>query len=370
MPLEIKLVQDSEYHTVNDFFNQTRFLNGSSKKRIRSFHEFRWEYFEAPDRLPIFAGAWDVEDRTAPILIGIQGMIIHTLKSSDGRSFLAAKGEDSVIDIPAFRKFPKTDILKDLLDLLVKECRNKGVECIWGMNELPATFRRLDYETPFKSCNMILVLNPVRAYRDIIALRSENQTLNKLKIGTLSLISYLHSLKKSVIFHRQKNYKLNFEIQGNTSLFQRASSHSPLFFLNQNDDYLKWRISENPYPVKYKSFQLLGPGNTLIAQVICSIYNHSSFIEQTLFDQSLERKIILSFLSKIIKCLEKEKVFLVRFIAFKNNDLNRREMGLFKRAGFVLTGNGEWFRFKSLAESPVITPNSIYLSRLYKQGRT
>ena len=71
----------------------------------------------------------------------------------------------------------------------------------------------------------------------------------------------------------------------------------------------------------------------------------------------------------MVKSLENELIFLVRYTGTRNNTLNIREMGLLRNMGFVLTGTGEWFTFKPLSENSVITPDKIYLSHLYKQGR-
>jgi hypothetical protein len=71
----------------------------------------------------------------------------------------------------------------------------------------------------------------------------------------------------------------------------------------------------------------------------------------------------------MVKFLKNELIFLVRYTGTKNNTLNRREMELLRKMGFVLTGTGEWFTFKPLSDNSVINPDNIYLSHLYKQGR-
>jgi hypothetical protein len=372
MPLQIRILQDHEYPTANDFINRTEHLNGPSKKRTRRYHEFRWEYLDAPDRKVLFAAAWDMEDGKVPVLVGLQGMIIHSLFSPDGNSIRTAKGEDTLIDMPALRKFMKIDILRELADLLVAECRRLGVECLWGLNALPATWRRLGYETPFRSFNSILVLDPVKACRSILALRSEHSLFGKFRMGVLSMISYLYQLRRMLISPLPQRYHLNAEIRENTGLFKKASGNGKLFFLKQDAEYVQWRVRRNPYPVTYRSFQLLDQDDNLLAQVICSHMDHSdsAFIEQALFDRELDRKVILSFLGAVINRLQKENVILVRYMGFQNNDLKKMELKLFKQVGFVLTGNGEWFTFKMLSENSAITPGCFYLSRLYQQGRT
>lgn len=369
MPLEIRLIKDSEYKAVIDFYNNTRNLNGPAKKVMRGTHEFCWEFLNGPNRKAVYACAWDIEDGKEPVLIGTQCMIIHRMISTDGKMIFAAKGEDTLIEINALLKFKKTDILKELNTLLTDECRNSGVEYLWGFNSLPATYRRLGYKIPFKSFNTVLVLNPVKAYQYLLRLRSEHTVWGKLKIATLSGLSYVCSLKRIFIQTRKKGFHINSEINENTRLFQRAAYPDRLFFLVQDQEYLRWRIRDNPYPVKYKFFQLLDHDNIVKAQIICSLNNNAAYIEQTLFAKDLKRKSVNFLLKSMVKSLKNEPIFLVRYTGLRNNTLNIREMDLLRNMGFVLTGTGEWFTFKPLSDNSVITPDNIYFSRMYKQGR-
>jgi len=178
----------------------------------------------------------------------------------------------------------------------------------------------------------------------------------------------LFSLKKVFFPSREKNYHINFELHGNETLFKNAAFPDKLMFLLQDNDYLKWRISENPYPIKYKSYQLLDSDNTLMAQVICSIQKDVAFIEQILFDKKLNKKSIHFLLKMIFQSLKNENICLVRYTGFKQNNLSVREMKLLKNIGFIFTGKGEWFTFKKLSDNSLIHPENIYLSRMYKQG--
>jgi len=370
MSLEIRLIKNSEYIEVNDFFNSTRNISGPAKKISRGFTQFDWEFFRGPDRQAIYAGAWEVEERNEPIIIGIQCLIVHKMYSSEGKYLLAAKGEDAIIDINALIKFRETDILKELSVLLIVECKKIGVEFLWGFNNLPATYRRLGFETPFKSYNRVLILNPVKAFSNIKILRAEHTTSGKVNIAILSVLSFLFSLKKIFILTRKQGFHINFGIDENKNLFQRAVLPERLLFLLQDEKFLQWRILGNPYPVEYKSFQLLDHDNILQAQVIYSVSNKTAFIEQMLFDKKLDRKVVNFLLKRVLKSLKNDKIILVRFTGYKNNSINRREICLMKNLGFVLTGNGEWFTFKKLSDTIVITPEEIFFSRLYKQGRT
>jgi|WetSurMetagenome_2_1015567.scaffolds.fasta_scaffold09300_6 hypothetical protein len=369
MPLDIRLIRDSEYNTVIDFNNNTRNLNGTAKKVMRGTHEFYWEFLNGPDRKAVYACAWDIEDGNEPALVGTQCMIIHSMISTDGRMVLAAKGEDTLIEINALRKFRKADILRGLNTLLTDTCRKAGVEYLWGFNKLPATFRRLGYQIPFKSVNTVLVLDPVKTFQYLLKLRSVDTVRDKLMIAILTGLSYGCSQRRIFVRARNKGYLINSEINENTRLFKSAAYPDRLFFLIQDQEYLRWRIQDNPYPVKYKFYQLLDQDNEVKAQIICSLSNNTAYVEQTLFAKDLKRKTINFLLKCMVKSLKKELIFLVRYTGTMNNPLNKREMDLLLNMGFVRTGTGEWFTFKPLSDDAVITPDIIYLSHMYKQGR-
>jgi hypothetical protein len=118
MPLEIRLIKDTEYKAVNDFFNITPNLNSPAKKIVRDYNEFCWEFINGPSGKAIYAAAWDIEEGKEPVIVGIQCMIPLKMISADGKSFLTAKGEDTLIDIRAQIKFKQTDILRELYTIL------------------------------------------------------------------------------------------------------------------------------------------------------------------------------------------------------------------------------------------------------------
>ncbi|MHC1773994.1 MAG: hypothetical protein AB9834_01150 [Lentimicrobium sp.] len=368
MRLEIRIIKETEYQIVNDFYNNTRGINLPVNKTFRKYDEFCWEFTRCQDRRTVFAGAWEVEDGKEPHLIGTQCIIIHKMISSYGNRFLAAKGEDTLIEFNASVKYENTDILKELFDVLIDECSKSGVEYLWGFNNIPASSKRLGFENPFKSSYAVLVINPFKAFKNIRTQNPENANTGKFKRAFLLGIAYLYSYRKMCLCSQKQHFHINFELDENIQLFQRAAFPDHLILLQQDDDYFKWRIEDNPYPIKYRSYQLLDQDNTLFAQVICSIDDTVAFIEQTLFDKSLKNRTVNFMLRKVISALEDEGVCLVRHIGFKNCNLNKLEMKYLKNSGFISTGKGEWFTFKKLLNNPSINPENIYLSRLYKQG--
>ena len=368
MPLEIRLVEDSEYKAVNDFFNSARNINRPTPETVRTYEQFYWEFMDGPSGRAIYAAAWDLEEGKEPEIVGIQCVIPLKMISVDGQCFLTAKGEDSLIDINAIIKYKKTDILRELYNLIFAACRDRGIELVWGFNNMYATNKRLGFSNPVKSFYSVLVLKPGQAYKNSILQKSAGTTFEKGKITFLSGMSFLFSLKRFLVFSQKRNYRFNVGMNENADLFLRAATPGNFCFLLQDSQYLKWRISENPYPVQYRSFQLLDHENILQAQVICSINKNVAFIEQILFDRTLKMRTVYWLLKKTIKSLKKENICMIRFIGFKDNPLNKKEMDMLENIGFVQTKKGEQVCFVNLSEDFMFNPKNVYLSRLYKQG--
>lgn len=368
MPLETRLLNDSEYKAVNDFYNSTSHIGRPAPSIPRSYSDFCWEFIACPNGKALYAGAWEIEEGKDPVLVGVQSVIILKMISADGAQSLCAKGEGTLIDIKAIIKFKKTDILRELFDILIVECQKKGVQFLWGFNNIPASYHRLGFENPFKSYHGTLVLKPFKAYQNIVSLRSKKSALDNFKIAVFSGLSSLLSIQRTFLLSKINSYSVRSEIDENQTLFQKAASAGELIFLLQDEEYLKWKISQNPYPITYRSYQFTDANNSLMAQIICGIQKDVAFIEQTLFDKQLDKKTIRSFLKSILRSLKKENICLVRYTGFRQNDMNAREMDLLKSLGFIFTGKGEWFTFKNLSDHSDLRPENIYLSRLYKQG--
>ena len=117
--------------------------------------------------------------------------------TGEGKEILSAKGESTLIDMKAMIKHKKTDILKGLFDILYAECRNRGVGFMWGFNNIPASYKRLGFENPFKSSHGLLVLKPMKAYKNIMLNKSNVSMRSKIKIGLGTFSLYVFSLKKT-----------------------------------------------------------------------------------------------------------------------------------------------------------------------------
>ncbi len=367
MPIEIKLLKESEYNAVNDFYNKTSHIDRPAPTIARTYSAFCWEFMQCPNGKAIYAGAWESEAGKEDVLVGVQSVVLLKMIAEDGRQILSAKGEATLIDVKALIKYKKTDILKELCSVVIEECRKTGIEFLWGFNTIPATYKRLGFENSFKSSHAVLVLKPLKAFKHITTLKPNNTGIANFKMAIRIGLSHLLSFKKLFILSQKNKYRFNSELNANDRLFRNAAADNMIFLL-QDKAYLNWKISENPYPIHFQSYQLLDENNLLVAQVICSIQKDVAFIEQTLFDKNLNKKSRQLFLKRILQSLENENICLLRYTGFNSNSMNRAEMNLLKSLGFVFTGKGEWFTFKKLSAASDVKPENIYLSRMYKQG--
>jgi hypothetical protein len=63
MPLEIRLINVSEYNAVNVFFNKARNINRPAQKTTRKYNEFCWEFMNGPmgKQFMLLHGMWMME---------------------------------------------------------------------------------------------------------------------------------------------------------------------------------------------------------------------------------------------------------------------------------------------------------------------
>jgi hypothetical protein len=368
MPLEVRLISDADHKAINDFFNHARHVDRQMKQQERKFDEFSWEFIHGPCGKAIYAVALDAEEGKETRIAGIQAVIPFVMVTAGGRSILTAKGEDTLIDIRAQLKYKNKDILRELYDLLFEECRRKNITLVWGFNTAYASYKRLGFDHAVRSYYGALVLKPFRAYKNYLCRKNRNERSGNLRMASLLVFAFLFSLKRFFIRSHPGNFLINTELNENTGLFKRAAGPHDLFYIKQDDEYLKWRISENPYPVKYRSYQLMDADHVLRAQLICSINKNEAFVEQLLFDEELDSKVVFCLLKEMIRKMRKDNLCIIRNIGFQNNAVSRKEMSTLKKLGFVYSGKGEQVSMVSLAGDPEIGMDHIYLSRLYKQG--
>jgi hypothetical protein len=106
-----------------------------------------------------------------------------------------------------------------------------------------------------------------------------------------------------------------------------------------------------------------------LAEIIFSINGQVAFIEQIIYSQRLQDKTLRRFLKRAISIIKGKGISIIRFMGFKSNVYNRKEMNQLKRLGFIFTGKGIPFIFKHLsAKDNDMDIKNLFISRLYTQG--
>jgi hypothetical protein len=356
MAITYNVLDDLKNVRINDFYNS--FHNSS-----RTQKEFDWEFCDGPAGRSIYIHALTEEGKIA----GALSVIPLEMTNGSGQTFLSGKPEDSMIDIFARLKYRKTDIFKEMYDILEKESKERGIEVLWGFTYETKTFKRLGFDAPFHSLQGIFVLKPFSSYRYLSQLNIRNRTKEKIQIAALVGLSFISifrfhgSIKKDIVYD---------DFQDHQQLLEKHLNENPDYFcLDQSPAFMDWRIRQNPNKPAFKIISLLNSQKKLEADIIYSVNGKAAFIEQIIYDRNSDSKRILKFLKTAIIAIKKENVSLIRFMGFDSNPLNKQELRLLKKAGFYFVNRGIPFVFKKIGTKlNHIDPSGIFLSRLFTQG--
>jgi hypothetical protein len=368
MALEIRLLKNNEHVDVVDFFNNARNIDHKEQKDFRTLERFEWEFVNGPGGPAVYVIAVENEDPLHPTIVGTQCAIPLIMTSSGKEEIYTAKGEDTLIDIRALKKYRNRDLLKEMYTLLFEECTKRGIQLIWGFTHIPATFQRVGFSSPIFATNAVMVIKPLPAYKYLSALNPHNTAKDKFKILGLSILSTMYGKKGVLAGKIPKEYACTDRTRANMELFYNAvPNNETYYFLKQDDQYTKWRIVDNSSDISYRTKQLFDGNKLLIAEIIYSHSKGIAYIEQMLFSHHLADTIRLGFIRKVISELQLGKSSIIRFVGFENNSIGKREARLLKKAGFIFAKRGASFVIKSLTENK-IDVDSLLLSRLYFQG--
>lgn len=351
MAITIRLLQDHEVDLANTFFNEVYQTN-------RAIENFKWEFLNGPFGKAIYTIAVDDSITTHIKIVGIQCAIPIELISSKGKIVLTAKSEDTLVD-PSYRG---QKIFERMYELLFAECKKAGIQYIWGFTPAQKAFERIGFEIPFKSEQALLVFNPFKAYTYLKSLNAQNKTIDKLKIFGLSLLSWSMGLKRHFLKSNVKDLK-ETSIQKKNDLFQSCYTTQEYFTLNETDQYLNWRISQNPFQNSYTNVQL-NRNEKVVIDVILNIRKDVGYVEQVFSAQSE----LAPMLAAVAERVKKNKIPLIRALCFSSNEELRSQGEQLSKAGFTYLKRGSYFVWKCLDPSTQISPSRLLLNRLFTQG--
>jgi GNAT superfamily N-acetyltransferase len=356
MAIEIRLLAESENELANKFFNEVYRTN-------RTIENFQWEFIQGPRGKAIYVVAIDTLEKSFVKIVGIQCAIPLELMSVDGRYILTAKSEDTLVH-PGYRG---QKLFEKMYDLLFEECKKAGIKYIWGFTPALKAFERLGFEAPFKTTQALLVFKPIKAFRHLKNLNPANKFLDEFKIFVLMIVSCIVGLKR--LFIKTASMPLEEVIPSSKEDIVKTfyAQKSNLYFLRMNDAYLNWRLLKNPFGNTYKNFRNENP-KVPAADILINVRAELSYIEQMLFSSTVNSSERLHLVKSALNKLEKTGTPAVRVLCFNNNVEMMNQIRLLKKAGFLHLERGNYFVWKPLDESRLISPGDIFFSRLFTQG--
>lgn len=353
-----RTLEDDDIPRVNNFYNN--YHQGG-----RTMDQFRWEFQEGPHGKAVYCLAIVAETGQ---IIGIQAGLPLFCINTTNEKVLTIKSEDTLIDTDLCATLRKKNLFKELYVYFIARCRDQGAECIWGFTWVKNSLKRIGFQIPFDTGQGLLVIHPVKSFRNLSKLNIRNTLVDKIKIGALVTISWVFGWKRR-FYSSMNELTLIDGIYSNVNFFTGLSQNDhDLVYISQDQAYLDWRLKKNPYPLKYSVLNFLYR-YLPVGQVITSFHpNGQGYIEQFLFVPGLPAKTQKLILKMAVQYLSQAGAIHVRVLTFNGNPVNRSEMNLLKSFGFFLIKKGMGFIFLSLNHRLGIRPDQFLLSRLYSQG--
>jgi hypothetical protein len=359
--IRFKVAEEKDISRINGFYNNYYKIN-------RTYEQFRWEFEECPAGKAIYTMAVDENDN----ILGIQAGIPITIITSSNDTFLSIKSEDTLVNIDACSQYKKRDVFKELYTFFIGKCKLLDARCIWGFTYALKPFKRIGFEIPFRSKQLLLVIHPSKAYLHLAGLNPKNKVSDKLIIAALSLFSFFSGWKRFLIKPGNFSFHVTEGISSNIALFREMTDAGGfLAFIEQNEKYLQWRIGSNLYPVTYRCYNFF-KSNQFCGQVIISYgEDKSCYIEQMLFSKDLSSIEKQQIVKEVVKRIRELKKSLIRFMAFDHHIYHQSDIKILNSSGFFLVNKGIGFVYMDISSQPnQIRPEDLYLSRLYTQGQS
>jgi len=356
---KIKYLQasESDYEQINNFFNRIYSKN-------RTIEKFRWEFHNAPAGKSIYIIAKEGEK-----VIGTQCIIPIHVTNKKGELILTGKSEDTIVD-PTYRG---KKIFNHMYDLLIEKCIQNGIYHIWGFTSAVKPFSRIGFQIPYDYTQSLLVNNVYKSYRYFISRDEKLRLTSKLKIFGLCLVSKTVNFFKNISSGSLKNYSFNDEknIDKLSVLFKAIVEHTgkDFYYIEQSNEFLEWRVFNNPNYFKSHTFSLLDNDKNLVASLLLnSDENNIAFIIQSALHPDLSEKQKVTFLKKVNEKLKQNKISLIRNWNFSHTTINENENVLLKKAGFTMVNKGISFVYKLLDNKQHDFSNDFILSPISFEG--
>ncbi|HMI66165.1 MAG TPA: GNAT family N-acetyltransferase [Cyclobacteriaceae bacterium] len=362
--IEITVLNDAEINLANDFFN-------SIYKSGRDEEKFLWEFRKSPALPGIYIVA---KDRQTGKVVGCQGAIPVDVITGKGETVLTAKSEDTLVH-PDYRGL---NIFENMYKLLFDQSQKRGIQYIWGFTYAKKPFTKLGFDTPYIVSQSLMAFDILGAARYLLRYNRTKTLWSKTKMLALCGFSKVVSLKRnfSADSHLKGISHSTLEkrsMEDNNFLAGDILSGTPdHFMIKQEVNYLRWRITDNPY-----HDEILNVGFYVESKKVAHVLlNHHEdgvwYLIQDLYSTSLteiQKTAILVKAVNILKGRKKANLRLIRTWDFSHNAINKAEVAVRKKAGFTQIKHGAVFVWKGLGGMPLLDPHHFILSRIASEGK-
>jgi hypothetical protein len=229
----------------------------------RSWEEFNWLFLKGCIKPSIYSVASDSESGE---IIGTNAGIFIPMLSKNGEQILTIKGEDTLLSLDKMIGLGKRDILKELLQPIFEKSKAENAAFIWGFTPAKAAFQRCGFKIVTQIRGSFYVTKPLKFYKTQSGKFPQLTSFKKIQLFIFSWYNYLNNRLK---FYNSSGY------YGKRISFDEIDEKVLLSFLQENvyttylsKDYLKWRILENPSPLKYGFLEFRDKRDIVVAYFI------------------------------------------------------------------------------------------------------
>jgi len=362
MTLQLSKLNKEGIPDLVQLFKKNPILDGHNPFKQSSVEEFYWQFFSEDYEQSVYIFAADPDKDE---LAGTLGALFIPMIGPDAKIYQTIKPEDALVNLKSIIKHKNRDILKEMFEKICEETKSKDIKFLWGFTKEINVFHRLGFSHCFSSKQGLFTLNIPNAYQHLASLNQSNKLKQKLQILALSVVSYSKAL---ILGSKIRDINVK-EIKLNEINYEILWSFHPnnLYSIYLDKSFLEWRIENNPSELKFSILQVTNQNNEILSYLIYSKKNKFVFfIDQFLFDPSLNNQTKKKIVNSAMGYLKKQNACIVRVMGFEHNQTNREEIKILESVGFTFINKGIPFIFKTNDES--IKPDNIYLSRLNTQG--
>jgi len=336
----------------------------------RSPKVWNWEYGMFVADKAILAVAIDNEK-----IIGTQGMI-PTYINIGGKVVLSGKSESSLLD-PNYRG---GTVFSDLYDFAMKDCKKKGMKCVWGFTSAVRVWRKklgflVDTNIMRKT---ILVTNLHGAVKIVIYHKTNSHPFRKIveSIVMVGLFT-ISQLQKSIYKHPMSkgNFKITTSLLNPNDVLNFWATlrvkYSEIITIHQDASFINWRINRNPV-TKHQTYYLYR-NNKLVSYCYVSFRKEfgrvvgADIVDFAFLDDNTGGLL----LSTVLHRIKKQKVPVIHFNASIKNSLMISVFHLLKKHGFIRRKGSIPFVLKNISwaeKKELFKTENWYLNGIWFEG--